>query len=49
MEEMAATKKSISEEGFEVSVQAFTYTVATEHLDWVLAFIGAKLNAQVAV
>ena len=33
-EEMAGTKKSIRDEGFEAGVWAFTYTVATEHLDW---------------
>ena len=42
---MAATKKSIHDEGFEVGARAFTYTVATERLDWDLAFLGEKLNA----
>ena len=46
-EEMVATKKSIHDVGFDACVQVFTYTVATEHLDWDLAFLDAELNAQV--
>ena len=44
-EEMATTKKSIRDVGVNVGAQAFTYTMATEHLDWDLAFLGAELNA----
>ena len=43
LEEMAVTKKSIHDEGFEAGVQAFTYTVVMEHLDWDLAFLGEEL------
>ena len=43
-EEMVATKKSIHDEGFEVGVRAFIYTMASEHLDWDLAFMGEELN-----
>ena len=46
---MAATKKSIHNEGFEASALAFTYTVATERLDLDLAFLSEELNAQVAI
>ena len=38
------TKKSIHDEGFEAGVRAFTYTVAIEHFDWDLAFLGEELN-----
>lgn len=43
MEEMVATKKSSYEEGFKAGARAFTYTVATERLDWDLAFLGEEL------
>ena len=46
-EEMAAIKKSIHDARFEAGVPAFTYTVATEHHDWDLAFLGEELSAQV--
>ena len=42
---MVVTKKSIDDVGFEADVQAFTYTVAMEHLDWDLAFLSEELNS----
>ena len=47
MEEMTKIKGSSYDAGFDADVRDFTYTVATEHLDWDLSFLGSKLSAMV--
>ena len=49
LEEMAVTKKSSHDAGFNVGMQALTYIVVMEHLDWDLSFFGKELSVQVVV
>ena len=43
-EKMTKVKDSNYDTSFNAGVQAFTYTVATEHLDLDLSFLGPKLS-----
>ena len=45
LEQMTKLKDSSYNAGFDVGVQAFTYIVMTEHLDWDLSFRGEQLSA----
>ena len=44
---MTKIKGSSYDVGFDADVWDFMYTVATEHLDWDLSFLGLKLSAMV--
>ena len=48
-EEMAALRKSLYDEGYEETAEAFAYTVVTTRLDWDLTFLGEHLIDQIVV
>ena len=44
---MAALKSTVHEEAYEEVAEAFTYTTATTHPDWDLAYFGEQLADQI--